>query len=69
MISYFPQIYPDELLYSQLARYYYKSGYMAYIFAAEDLFTNRWVRPDNIPPFFCVKSYMDIISLFYKNLQ
>lgn len=46
MISYFPQIYPDELLYSQLARYYYKSGYMAYIFAAEDLFANRWVRPD-----------------------
>ena len=46
MISYFPQIYPDELLYSQLARYYYKSGYMAYIFAPEDLFTNRWVRPD-----------------------
>ena len=46
MISYFPQIYPDELLYSQLARYYYKSGYMAYIFAAEDLFENRWVRPD-----------------------
>lgn len=46
MISYFPQIYPDELLYSQLARYYDKSGYMAYIFAAEDLFTNRQVRPD-----------------------
>lgn len=46
MISYFPQIYPDELLYSQLARYYDKSGYMAYIFAAEDLFANRWVRPD-----------------------
>ena len=46
MISYFPQIYPDELLYSQLARYYYKSGYMAYIFAAEDLFESRWVRPD-----------------------
>ncbi|MDY5231976.1 MAG: TniQ family protein, partial [Eubacteriales bacterium] len=37
---------PDELLYSQLARYYYKSGYMAYIFAAEDLFESRWVRPD-----------------------
>ena len=46
MISYFPQIYPDELLYSRLARYYYKSGYMAYIFAAEDLFTNRLVSPD-----------------------
>ena len=46
MISYFPQIYFDELLYSQLARDYYKSGYMAYIFAAEDLFESRWVRPD-----------------------
>ncbi len=30
MIAYFPTAYPDELLYSQLARYYTKSGYMAY---------------------------------------
>ena len=35
MISYFPTAYPDELLYSQLARYYAKSGYMAYTYAAE----------------------------------
>ncbi|SFL97701.1 TniQ family protein [Pelosinus propionicus] len=46
MIAYFPTAYPDELLYSQLARYYTKSGYMAYSFAAEDLFASKTVRPD-----------------------
>ena len=46
MISFFPDIYPDELLYSQLARYYTKSGYTAYIFAAEDLYEKRTVKPD-----------------------
>lgn len=46
MIAYFPTAYPDELLYSQLARYYTKSGYMAYTFAAEELFTSKTVRPD-----------------------
>lgn len=46
MIAYFPAIYPDELLYSQLARYYVKSGYTAYRYAAEDLYINRAVRPD-----------------------
>lgn len=46
MISYFPTPYPDELLYSQLARYYTKSGYMAYTYAAEELFVSKTVRPD-----------------------
>lgn len=46
MIAYFPTAYPDELLYSQLARYYTKSGYMAYTFAAEELFVSKTVRPD-----------------------
>ena len=46
MIVYFPTAYPDELLYSQLARYYTKSGYMAYTFAAEELFASKTVRPD-----------------------
>lgn len=46
MIPYFPQIYPDELLYSQLARYYTASGYMTYTYAAEALFTSKTVRPD-----------------------
>lgn len=46
MIAFFPEIYPDELLYSQLARYHVKSGYMIYRSAAEDLFNNPTVRPD-----------------------
>ena len=46
MISYFPNPYPDELLYSQLARYYTKSGYMAYTYVAEELFVSKTVRPD-----------------------
>ena len=46
MIAYFPKIYPGELLYSQLARYYTQSGYMAYRYAAEDLYINRTIRPD-----------------------
>ena len=41
MIAFFPTIYLDELLYSQLARYYAASGYMAYTYAAEDLFASR----------------------------
>ena len=46
MIAYFPTAYPDELLYSQLARYYSKSGYMAYTYAAEELYVSKTVRPD-----------------------
>ncbi len=46
MISFFPNIYPDELLYSQLARFYVKSGYPCYVYAAEDLFASKTVRPD-----------------------
>ncbi len=46
MIGFFPPLYPDELLYSQLARYYIKSGYLSYIHAAEDLFQQRTTRPN-----------------------
>ena len=46
MIACFPEIYSDELLYSQLARYYAQSGYTAYRYAAEDLYINKTVRPD-----------------------
>lgn len=46
MIGFFPSPYPDELLYSVLARYFDKSGYTAYTFAAEDLFVSKTVRPD-----------------------
>ena len=46
MISFFPDIYPDELIYSTLSRYYAKTGYTSYIFAAEDLYEKRTVKPD-----------------------
>lgn len=46
MIVQFPDFYPDELVYSVLARYYTQSGYMRYTFAAEDLFQAKTVRPD-----------------------
>lgn len=46
MIAPFPDIYPDELVYSLLARYYTQSGYMRYTFAAEDLFQSKTARPD-----------------------
>ena len=46
MIAVFPTVYPDELLYSQLARFYARSGFPGYTFAAEDLFENKAVRPD-----------------------
>ena len=46
MILYFPKAYPDELIYSQLARYYIKSGYTAYRFAAEALYKSKIVKPN-----------------------
>ena len=45
MIAFFPPPYEDELQYSWLARYYSKSGYMAYTLAAEDLFSNKHTKP------------------------
>lgn len=46
MIVQFPSFLPDELVYSLLARYYVKSGYIRYTFAAEDLFQSKTIRPD-----------------------
>ena len=45
MIGFFPAIYEDELLYSQLCRYYQRTGYTKYIFAIDDLFMRRTVHP------------------------
>ncbi len=41
MISYFPEIYEDELVYSWFARYFAHSGYPCYVNALEDLFIKR----------------------------
>ena len=46
MIAFFPELYPDELLYSAFARYYDLSGYGIYRAAAEDLYQNRLANPD-----------------------
>lgn len=46
MLGFFPEPYPDELLYSVFARYYVRSGYSNYIFTAEDLFQKRSLRPN-----------------------
>ncbi len=45
MIGVFPTLYPDELIYSCLARYYVRSGYLVYRSVAEDLFEH----PTQVP--------------------
>lgn len=47
MITYFPAIYPDELAYSLLSRFYMQSGYLSYTYAAEDIYAYKQVRPDH----------------------
>ena len=46
MIGFFPKFYPDELVYSLLARYYDHAGYHVYRCAAEELFVNPACRPN-----------------------
>ena len=38
MISYFPAIYPDELVYSWLCRYYVHSGFFSNKSAMQELY-------------------------------
>ena len=46
MIGFLPEIYPDELVYSYLARYYVRSGYINYTFFAENIYVNKNTVPD-----------------------
>ena len=47
MIAFFPEIYPDELLYSQIARYHRRSGYARLAFTVTDIYNNQTlVHPD-----------------------
>lgn len=46
MPAFFPEVYPDELVYSLLARFYVKSGYLALTYALEDLYIHRYTTPD-----------------------
>lgn len=45
MIGIFPEMYPDELVYSCLARYAAYTGYVTHRSVAEDLFRNCLERP------------------------
>ena len=45
MIGFFPEAYEDELVYSQLARYYVRTGYTSYRAVANELFYNGGARP------------------------
>ena len=46
MIAFFPEIYHDELLYSQIARYNSRSGYARYTYTSADIYNNeKLVRP------------------------
>lgn len=45
MIGFFPEAYEDELIYSQLARYYVRTGYASYKTVANELFQNGGARP------------------------
>ena len=46
MIAFFPEVYPDELVYSWLARYGVRSGYTHYRAIADDLFTSHIAKPN-----------------------
>ena len=46
MIAYFPQIYPDELLYSVFSRYFLHIGGMVYRSSAKNLFTDPSTKTD-----------------------
>ena len=45
MISFFPEPYPDELLYSVIARYHQRSGYALLVSTIDDIYQHRTVRP------------------------
>lgn len=65
MIAFFPDAYPDELLYSRLARYYVRSGYARYAFVASDLFKNGSLT---LPSVEFVNQYtLDAMSWITKN--
>lgn len=48
MIAFFPQAYPDELLYSLLSRYHQRSGNARFVFTAEELYRNGKITHPSI---------------------
>ena len=64
-IAYFPELYPDELIYSVLARFYEHSGYIYYKDVAQELFLNQKIRADKE---FAKNLKPEIVELLTRNM-
>lgn len=65
MIAFFPEIYPDELLYSQIARYHSRSGYARYAYTVSDIYQNGKLVHPNV--YFVNKYTTDAMNWITKN--
>ena len=65
MIAFFPEIYPDELLYSQIARYHSRSGYARYVYTVSDIYQNGKLVHPNVD--FVNKYTPDAMNWITKN--
>ena len=66
MIAFFPSAYPDELLYSVLARYHLRSGYARYVSTAEDIYQTGKVTNPSIE--FVNKYTDDVMAWLTKDV-
>lgn len=64
MIGFMPEIYPDELIYSTLARYANRSGYLLNRAISEELFENSQIQPDIL---FLNRYKSEVIEILTKN--
>ena len=65
MIAFFPEAYPDELLYSQISRYHQRSGYARFVFTAEDIYRTGKVTHPSIE---FVNRYTDDAKPWLKSI-
>ena len=65
MIAFFPEIYPDELLYSQISRYHSRSGYARYVYTVSDIYQNGKLVHPNVD--FVNKYTPDAMNWITKN--
>lgn len=64
MIGFMPEIYPDELIYSTLARYANRSGYLLNRAIVEELLENPQIQPDIL---FLNRYTSEVIEILTKN--
>ena len=66
MIGFFPSLYPDELVYSVLARYYVRTGYGVYRSVSEELFEDNDVFAEIE---FVHKLRKDVLAVLTKDMS